>query len=100
MTKNKVILSFLFTLLFPFTLFGCASDNENLNVAQLSDSSTALSGTVEVDGSSTVAPVSEAVAEEFKKLYPKANVLVGISGTGGGFKRFTIGEIHISDASR
>ena len=100
MTKNKVILSFLFTLLFPFTLFGCASDNENLNVAQLSDSSTALSGTVEVDGSSSVAPVSEAVAEEFKKLHPKANVLVGISGTGGGFKRFTIGEIDISDASR
>ena len=100
MSKDKVILSFLFTLLFPFTLFACVSDNENLNVAQLSNSSTALSGTVEVDGSSTVAPVSEAVAEEFKKLYPKANVLVGISGTGGGFKRFTIGEIDISDASR
>ena len=55
---------------------------------------------MEIDGSSTVALVSEAVAEEFKKIHPKANVLVGISGTGGGFKRFTIGEIDISDASR
>ena len=63
MTKNKVILSFLFTLLFPFTLFACVSDNENLNVAQLSNSSTALSGTVEVDGSSTLSPLYEAVAE-------------------------------------
>ncbi len=60
----------------------------------------ALSGTIEVDGSSTVFPVSEAVAEEFHKLNPGVNVNVGISGTGGGFKRFTAGEIDISDASR
>lgn len=60
----------------------------------------ALSGTIEVDGSSTVFPVSEAVAEEFHKLNPAVNVNVGISGTGGGFERFTVGEIDISDASR
>ncbi len=60
----------------------------------------ALSGTIEVDGSSTVFPVSEAVAEEFHKLNPGVDVNVGISGTGGGFKRFTVGEIDISDASR
>ena len=59
-----------------------------------------LSGTVEIDGSSTVFPVSEAVAEEFHKLHPRVNVNVGISGTGGGFKRFTVGETDISDASR
>ena len=100
MTKNKVMLSFLFTLLFPLTLFACASNNDNSNIDQSATESISLTGTVEVDGSSTVSPVSEAVAEEFKKLHPKANVLVGISGTGGGFKRFTIGEIDISDASR
>ena len=59
-----------------------------------------MSGTIEIDGSSTVFPVSEAVAEEFGKLHPDVRVNVGVSGTGGGFKRFTVGEIDISDASR
>ncbi len=59
-----------------------------------------LSGTIEIDGSSTVAPISEAVAEEFLAEYPDVRVNVGISGTGGGFKRFTVGETEISDASR
>ena len=59
-----------------------------------------LRGTIEIDGSSTVFPVSEAVAEEFGKLHPDVRVNVGVSGTGGGFKRFTVGEIDISDASR
>ena len=59
-----------------------------------------LSGTIEIDGSSTVFPVSEAVAEEFGKIHPDVRVNVGVSGTGGGFKRFTVGEIDISDASR
>ena len=59
-----------------------------------------LSGTVEIDGSSTVYPITEAVAEEFQKVAPGARVTVGISGTGGGFKRFVVGETDISDASR
>ena len=59
-----------------------------------------LKGTIEIDGSSTVFPVSEAVAEEFGKLHPDVRVNVGVSGTGGGFKRFTVGETDISDASR
>lgn len=60
----------------------------------------ALEGKVQIDGSSTVAPVSEAVAEEFHKVHDKVNVTVGTSGTGGGFKRFVRGEIDIADASR
>ena len=59
-----------------------------------------LSGTIEIDGSSTVFPISEAVAEEFNKVHPNVRVNVGVSGTGGGFKRFTVGETDISDASR
>jgi len=59
-----------------------------------------LVGTVEIDGSSTVFPITAAVAEEFQNLHPDVRVNVGISGTGGGFKRFTVGEIEISDASR
>ena len=59
-----------------------------------------MSGTIEIDGSSTVFPVSQAVAEEFHRENPNVQVNVGVSGTGGGFKRFTTGETDISDASR
>ncbi len=59
-----------------------------------------IRGVVRIDGSSTVFPITEAVAEEFAKVAPKINVTVGVSGTGGGFKRFTAGEIDISAASR
>ena len=56
---------------------------------------------VKIDGSSTVFPVTEAVAEDFQKAKRRAvQVTVGISGTGGGFKKFCRGEIDISNASR
>jgi phosphate transport system substrate-binding protein len=56
--------------------------------------------TLRVDGSSTVYLISEAVAEEFQKANPDIRVTVGISGSGGGFKKFCNGETDISDASR
>jgi phosphate transport system substrate-binding protein len=60
-----------------------------------------VSGTVEIDGSSTVYPITEAVAEEYMLGNDGAvRVTVGISGTGGGFKRFCAGETDINDASR
>ena len=59
-----------------------------------------LSGKIRIDGSSTVFPITEAVAEEFQKKYRKVRVTVGISGTGGGFKKFTTGQTDINDASR
>jgi len=59
-----------------------------------------LTGRVVVDGSSTVYPITEAVAEEFASVQPRVRVLVGVSGTGGGFKKFTVGETDVSDASR
>jgi phosphate transport system substrate-binding protein len=55
---------------------------------------------IQVDGSSTVFPISEAVAEEFQKVSPDVRVTVGISGTGGGFQKFCRAETDISDASR
>ena len=60
----------------------------------------ALSGAIKIDGSSTVFPISEAMAEEFGKKHKDVKVTVGISGTGGGFKKFCNGETDISDASR
>jgi phosphate transport system substrate-binding protein len=63
--------------------------------------SPAFAQVVKVDGSSTVYPITEAVAEEFQKAKKNAiKVTVGISGTGGGFKKFCRGETDISDASR
>lgn len=59
-----------------------------------------LRGTVSVDGSSTVFPISEAMAEEFGSVQPRVRVAVGVSGTGGGFKKFLAGETDINDASR
>lgn len=59
-----------------------------------------LSGTIDIDGSSTVFPLTEAVSEEFLKTNKDVRVPVGVSGTGGGFKRFCAGETVISNASR
>lgn len=62
--------------------------------------SQAMGGIVAVDGSSTVYPITQAMAEEFQRANPGVKVTVGISGTGGGFKKFCNGETDISDASR
>lgn len=59
-----------------------------------------LSGAVQIDGSSTVYPITEAVAEEFMIANGRARVTVGVSGTGGGFSKFLRGETDINDASR
>ncbi len=70
--------------------------------AQTGSTSTPAAGTatVTLDGSSTVFPISEAVAEEFQKVTPGVRVTVGISGTGGGFQKFCRAETDISNASR
>ncbi|MGZ5339862.1 MAG: PstS family phosphate ABC transporter substrate-binding protein, partial [Solirubrobacterales bacterium] len=59
-----------------------------------------LSGTINLDGSSTVFPFAQAAAEGFNKDNPDVKVTVGESGTGGGFEKFCAGETDISDASR
>src|SRR5918993_1838810 len=63
------------------------------------DGAAAGAGRIEIDGSSTVFPITEAVAEEFRKAH-RVDVTVGTSGTGGGFQKFCRDEIDISDASR
>ena len=59
-----------------------------------------LTGEIKIDGSSTVFPITEAVAEEFTILNPELQIPVGVSGTGGGMTKFIAGEIDIADASR
>ncbi|AFU14986.1 Phosphate ABC transporter, phosphate-binding protein [Bacillus thuringiensis MC28] len=57
-------------------------------------------GEVRVDGSSTVFPIIEAVAEEYTKEHPNVKISISVSGTGGGFNRFSKGEVDINNASR
>ena len=59
-----------------------------------------LSGTIRIDGSSTVAPFAQAAQEEFQGQNPNVRITVGTSGTGGGFEKFCAGETDISNASR
>ncbi len=62
--------------------------------------STGITGSISIDGSSTVFPITEAVAEEFLRVESKIKVTVGITGTGGGFQKFCRGETAVQDASR
>lgn len=82
-------------------IFGCGKSEKNGASGSSGGGSGSLSGKILIDGSSTVFPVSQAVAEEFMKLHDgKVNVTVAESGTGGGFKKFANGEIDITGASR
>jgi phosphate transport system substrate-binding protein len=75
----------------------CGSDDDSSSAAGGGGD---LSGTIRIDGSSTVAPLTEAIAEQFQAENPDVKVTVGTSGTGGGFEKFCAGETAISDASR
>ena len=94
MTKkliNSIILIAIITFVFPSCKTGNSTKKENKKT---------LNGTIAIDGSSTVYPITEAVAEEFRNVAGDVRVTIGVSGTGGGFKKFGRGETVISDASR
>jgi phosphate transport system substrate-binding protein len=86
---------FAYLLIPVMSLFiaACGKSSEN-------QGGTGLTGTIRVDGSSTVFPITEAVAEEYSRVEPKVRVTLGQSGTGGGFKKFDAGETDINNASR
>lgn len=75
-----------------------ASSSESSGAS--SSDSDKLSGKIIIDGSSTVYPITTAIAEEFKNEQPDVEISVAMSGTGGGMKKFVAGEIDICDASR
>lgn len=95
--KNLAIVGMLATSLI-FTATACGNKAGNGSGTQ--QPTKKLSGEVIVDGSSTVFPITEAVAEEFSKINTDVKVPVGVAGTGGGMKKFIKGEIDICDASR
>ncbi|MFY9325081.1 MAG: PstS family phosphate ABC transporter substrate-binding protein [Candidatus Nanopelagicales bacterium] len=84
-------------------LSACGSDSDSSTSAsteETTEAAAALSGTIRIDGSSTVAPYSEVAAELFMNENPGVQVSVATSGTGGGFEKFCVGETDGSDASR
>ncbi len=104
MQKNPTFNSLIF-IGFTLALGACSNETPQESGAQTEGEVTgtggsSLSGVVSLDGSSTVFPISEAVAEEFQAEAPGVRVTVGVSGTGGGFSKFIGGEIDINDASR
>lgn len=86
----KITNVYLLALVF---LASCGGSTEKSTMAN-------PSGTIKIDGSSTVYPITAGIAEYFAEEEPDVEVLVGVSGTGGGFKKFSIGETDISNASR
>jgi phosphate transport system substrate-binding protein len=88
------ILALLVSVALAILLGGCGSRTNT------EDENESLQGDIRIDGSSTVYPITEAVAEEFRVEHPDVKITVGVSGTGGGFNKFCRGEIDINDASR
>ena len=84
----------MYSLLFLFA--ACGNDSQ---VARAPAEGTPVAA-IRIDGSSTVYPITEAVAEEYRKAGHDVQVTVGVSGTGGGFEKFCAGETVITDASR
>ncbi|HEY5585460.1 MAG TPA: PstS family phosphate ABC transporter substrate-binding protein [Ruminiclostridium sp.] len=77
-----------------------SSSESSLASTSASRVASKLSGKIVIDGSSTVYPITMAVAEEFRSAQPDVEVSVAMAGTGGGMKKFVVGEIDICDASR
>ena len=90
MLRDSIFLSGMTFFIMAIAACGSSSDSLVSN----------LSGAITIDGSSTVYPITEAVAEEFQIANPDTRVTVGVSGTGGGFTKFCVGDTDISGASR
>ncbi len=92
--------NYIVILLVGLVAVSCGGSKESQDGDCSSCESQELSGKIRVDGSSTVFPITEAVAEEYDAERSGVEVIVNYSGTGGGFKKFTAGETDINDASR
>ena len=91
--RSRLLFPAVFMLLsLPLFASACGGDDKA--------NAGSLSGSIRIDGSSTVGPLSEAAAELFREENPDVRITVGVSGTGGGFEKFCAGETDISDASR
>ena len=95
-SKSKFLAALATAGVLAFGVAACSSDD---NGDDGGSGNGDLSGSIRIDGSSTVAPLTEAIAEGFQAENPGVRVTVGTSGTGGGFEKFCAGETDANDAS-
>jgi phosphate transport system substrate-binding protein len=95
---KKILISLAACCFLALGAAACGDDDDG--GSSNASSSGDLSGTIKIDGSSTVAPFAQAAQEAFQGENPNVKITVGTSGTGGGFEKFCAGETDISDASR
>jgi phosphate transport system substrate-binding protein len=104
MSINRLLPVLAIVASLAFVVAACGGDDDDSSGggggSASADSGGDLSGTIRIDGSSTVFPFAEAAGELFNEDNPNVKITVGESGTGGGFEKFCAGETDISDASR
>jgi phosphate transport system substrate-binding protein len=101
MSLNRLLPVLALVASLAFAVAACGSDDNESGASTGGESSAeGLSGSIRIDGSSTVLPFAEAAGELFNEENPDVKITVGSSGTGGGFEKFCAGETDISDASR
>jgi phosphate transport system substrate-binding protein len=96
---KKIIISLAACGVLAMGVAACGDDDDNGGSSGGGDSGS-LSGTIRIDGSSTVGPFAQAAQEAFQAENPEVRITVAQSGTGGGFEKFCAGETDISNASR
>src|SRR5262245_24081242 len=96
--RQRFIVGVMFGLL--VSVAACEPNRDSENAAVATTGSAKLAGQVRVEGSSTLLPVSTAMADAFRKLHTDVRITVSESGTGGGFKKFCAGDVDIAGASR
>jgi phosphate transport system substrate-binding protein len=97
-TSRKWLLAVAGCVVLALGLAACGGDDDDSDSS--GDTPSGLSGEIRIDGSSTVGPLTERIAEDFQGENPDVRVSVGTSGTSGGFEKFCAGETAINDASR
>jgi phosphate transport system substrate-binding protein len=100
MRIERLLLVLAMVASLAFVAAACGDDDDDGGGGGAASQEEGLSGTIRIDGSSTVLPFAEAAGELFNEENPDVKITVGASGTGGGFEKFCAGETDISDASR
>jgi phosphate transport system substrate-binding protein len=99
-TSRKWMIAVAGCVMLALGLAACGGDDDDDSGSDSGSTTESVSGSITIDGSSTVAPLTERIAEDFQADNPDVRVSVGTAGTSGGFEKFCAGETDANDASR